>query len=73
MKKFILLASLATVLGFTSYTQAEDTSQPKTEVAKVDVISTLEGKTQILKDGKYIPTSVNKDTEYFVVYYTASW
>ncbi|MFC4993889.1 hypothetical protein [Rubritalea tangerina] len=73
MKKSILLTCLASTLALTGYTHAEDTNKATTEQEVGHVAKSLEGKLQILKDDKYVPHKASADTEYYLVYYTASW
>lgn len=75
MKHSLLLTCFSAFAAVTGLTNAQEQPQtaPEAPVVTLSVADTLKGNLQILKDDKFVPAEVNPNTEYYVVYYTASW
>lgn len=73
MNKLICaFAATAALIGMTSLNAAPKSISASTSQQK-SVVAQLNNHVKVFRDGKYTPTTVKNNADYYVVYYSASW
>lgn len=72
MNKQLLTLSAILTLGGISLADTSSTRSAEIQT-KQSVAESLTGNTHILEGSKLTPTQLNQNTDYYFVYYAASW
>jgi hypothetical protein len=67
------LITLAALFTFGGLSLADTAPANSTKAVKQSVAESLTGHTRVLRDGALALTDINKNVDYYFVYYSASW